>query len=271
MGPATLIPPGLDELGVEVYHDLDAALDGADVVNVLRIQLERQQPGLFPSLREYQRLFGITKERLQRVVYPDVLILHPGPANLGVEITPEVVEDRSVARGNRCRTGSLFAWPCCICFREVKAMRLLIKGGRIIDPAGKHAEGHDVDILCDAGSIVRIEPELNDVAADAVVDAAGAWVLPGFIICTHTWENLLRTPGAARYVGPSGGARGLCQGCRDAGHRSASGYSRSAARSLQSRSSGLVCDILPAGALTHGRSGQEPTEWASSLKRERSP
>lgn len=98
-GPATLIPPGLDELGVEVYHDLDAALDGADVVNVLRIQLERQQPGLFPSLREYQRLFGITKERLQRAAHPDVLILHPGPANLGVEITPEVVEDsRSAVR-----------------------------------------------------------------------------------------------------------------------------------------------------------------------------
>lgn len=92
-GPATLIPPGLDQLGVEVYTDLDAALDGADVVNVLRIQLERQKPGLFPSLREYQRLFGITRERLQRVARPDVLILHPGPANLGVEITPEVMED----------------------------------------------------------------------------------------------------------------------------------------------------------------------------------
>ena len=92
-GPATLIPPGLDQVGVEVYTDLDAALDGADVVNVLRIQLERQKPGLFPSLREYQRLFGITRERLQRVARPDVLILHPGPANLGVEITPEVMED----------------------------------------------------------------------------------------------------------------------------------------------------------------------------------
>lgn len=98
-GPATLIPPGLEQLGVEVYTDLDAALDGADVVNVLRIQLERQKPGLFPSLREYHRLFGITQERLQRVARPDVLILHPGPANLGVEITPEVVEDpRSAVR-----------------------------------------------------------------------------------------------------------------------------------------------------------------------------
>ena len=95
-GPPTLIPPGLDEWGVEVYHDADRAIEGADVVNVLRIQKERQARGLFPSLREYTALYGITKERL-RLLPEDALVMHPGPANLGVEITQEVVDDpRSV-------------------------------------------------------------------------------------------------------------------------------------------------------------------------------
>ncbi len=97
-GPPTLMPLGLRELGVEVYHDLDAALEGADVINVLRIQRERQKKGLFPSLREYVRLYGVTKERLRRAK-EDVMIMHPGPANLGVEIAQDVVEDeRSVVR-----------------------------------------------------------------------------------------------------------------------------------------------------------------------------
>jgi len=97
-GPPTLMPHGLRELGVEVYHDLDAALEGADVINVLRIQRERQKKGLFPSLREYVRLYGVTKERLRRAK-DDVMIMHPGPANLGVEIAQDVVEDeRSVVR-----------------------------------------------------------------------------------------------------------------------------------------------------------------------------
>lgn len=95
-GPPTLIPPGLQELGVKVCHNVDEALEGADVVNVLRIQLERQKKGLFPSVREYAHLYGINRERLQRLA-PDALLLHPGPANLGVEITEEATEDpRSV-------------------------------------------------------------------------------------------------------------------------------------------------------------------------------
>lgn len=98
VGPPTLIPPGLERRGVEVYHDLERALTGADVVNVLRIQLERQKKGLFPTLREYSRLYGITRERL-KAAKEDVLIMHPGPANLGVEITDEVAADpRSAIR-----------------------------------------------------------------------------------------------------------------------------------------------------------------------------
>ena len=96
VGPPTLIPPGLEAYGVRVCHDLDEGLTGADVVNVLRIQLERQKGGLFPSTREYARLFGINRERLKRLS-KDALLMHPGPANLGVEISEEATEDpRSV-------------------------------------------------------------------------------------------------------------------------------------------------------------------------------
>src|SRR5690606_1825613 len=92
VGPPTLMPPGLEELGVRVSYDLDRVLPEADVVNVLRIQRERQPTALIPSLREYTRYFGLTRERLERL-RPDALILHPGPANLGVEIVQEAVDD----------------------------------------------------------------------------------------------------------------------------------------------------------------------------------
>lgn len=92
VGPPTLIPPGLEEQGVEVSYDLDEALAGADVVNVLRLQLERQKKGLFPSVREYARLYGLNRARLARLS-PEALVMHPGPANLGVEITEEAAAD----------------------------------------------------------------------------------------------------------------------------------------------------------------------------------
>ncbi len=91
VGPATLIPQKIEELGVKVYHDLDEVIGQFDVINLLRIQLERQRQNLFPTIREYSRLFGITGERMRRAK-PDVLIMHPGPINRGVEITPEVAD-----------------------------------------------------------------------------------------------------------------------------------------------------------------------------------
>ncbi len=90
-GPATLIPPKIEQMGVKVVYDIDEALEEADVVNVLRIQLERQQEGLFPSLREYTRFFGINKERLRKAK-PGLLIMHPGPVNRGVELSQEVAD-----------------------------------------------------------------------------------------------------------------------------------------------------------------------------------
>ena len=90
-GPSTLLPVEMEKMGVEVYTDLNKALWGADVVNVLRLQLERQERGFLPTLREYSRLFGITKERLA-LLNINYSIMHPGPINRGVEITPEVAD-----------------------------------------------------------------------------------------------------------------------------------------------------------------------------------
>jgi len=90
-GPSTLLPAEVEKLPVTVFTDLNAAIDGADVVNVLRIQLERMDRGFFPSIREYSTLFGINKSRLRRAKR-DVLVMHPGPMNRGIEITPEVAD-----------------------------------------------------------------------------------------------------------------------------------------------------------------------------------
>lgn len=90
-GPPTLIPADVQQLGVEVAYRLDDILPECDVVNVLRIQFERQRSGLFPSIQEYFRLFGMHAERLRRSKR-DILLLAPGPINRGVELTPEVAD-----------------------------------------------------------------------------------------------------------------------------------------------------------------------------------
>jgi aspartate carbamoyltransferase catalytic subunit len=89
-GPPTLIPPGLERLA-QVTHRIDEAIEGADVVMMLRIQLERMSGGFFPTTREYHRVFGLTEERVRRAKR-DVLVMHPGPMNRGVEIASEVAD-----------------------------------------------------------------------------------------------------------------------------------------------------------------------------------
>ena len=91
VGPKTLIPPEAKNLPVEVYTDIEEGIKGADVVNILRIQLERMKKGLFPSLREYSKFFGITTERL-KLAKDDAIVMHPGPMNRGVEIMPDVAD-----------------------------------------------------------------------------------------------------------------------------------------------------------------------------------
>ncbi|KPL04294.1 MAG: aspartate carbamoyltransferase, partial [candidate division Zixibacteria bacterium SM23_73_2] len=90
-GPTTLMPYEIERMGVKAYSKLDQALEGRDVVMVLRIQLERQKSGLLPSLREYTNTFGITKDRLKGL-NKNFTIMHPGPLNRGIEITPEVAD-----------------------------------------------------------------------------------------------------------------------------------------------------------------------------------
>ncbi len=90
-GPSTLIPRHIQRLGVEVFHNIDEIIEQVDVMNILRLQLERQRRGLFPSLREYHNYFGITRERLERATRP-ILIMHPGPMNRGVEISSDVAD-----------------------------------------------------------------------------------------------------------------------------------------------------------------------------------
>jgi len=90
-GPATLLPPGLAELGVHVTTRVEEALEGADVVNVLRLQLERMEKALFPSVAEYHRFWGINANRL-KLARPDVTLMHPGPMNRGVEISSAIAD-----------------------------------------------------------------------------------------------------------------------------------------------------------------------------------
>jgi len=90
-GPATLIPPGMKAAGVHVTTSIDEAVEDADVIMMLRIQLERMEGGFFPSLREYFTTFGMTEARVSRAK-PDVIIMHPGPMNRGVEIASEVAD-----------------------------------------------------------------------------------------------------------------------------------------------------------------------------------
>lgn len=90
-GPSTMIPKFIEELGVNVIHNIDEAIQENDVLNVLRIQLERKAREYFPSIREYANYFGITQARLEKSG-KDILILHPGPINRGVELSSEVAD-----------------------------------------------------------------------------------------------------------------------------------------------------------------------------------
>lgn len=90
-GPPTLLPVGIQELGVQVFRRVEEAIEWADVLNVLRLQLERMQSGFVPSLREYNRFYGVSSARLERA-REDLLILHPGPINRGVEMDSDVAD-----------------------------------------------------------------------------------------------------------------------------------------------------------------------------------
>lgn len=112
-GPRTLMPVELEPLGVRVVHSIDEAIEGADVIMMLRIQLERQGRMLFPSTREYFNLFGLTAERMARAK-EDAIVMHPGPMNRGVEIASDVADGpfsvilEQVTNGVAVRMGVLY-------------------------------------------------------------------------------------------------------------------------------------------------------------------
>ncbi|MBM4122578.1 MAG: aspartate carbamoyltransferase catalytic subunit [Nitrospira sp.] len=113
VGPPTMMPASLEKLGAQVHYNLDKALQGVDVIMMLRLQLERQGRALFPTIREYSNLYGLTAERL-RLAAPGALVMHPGPINRGVEIAPDVADSFSsvildqVSNGVAVRMGILY-------------------------------------------------------------------------------------------------------------------------------------------------------------------
>ena len=113
IGPPTMLPAFVERLGVRVFYDMDEGIRGADVVMMLRLQLERQGRALFPTIREYARLYGLTAERL-KLAEAGVLVMHPGPINRGVEVAPEVADSLSsvildqVANGVAVRMALLY-------------------------------------------------------------------------------------------------------------------------------------------------------------------
>jgi aspartate carbamoyltransferase catalytic subunit len=112
-GPPTLIPPFVQELGVKVCYRLEDAIRDVDVIMMLRVQHERMAAGLIPSIREYSRYWGLTLDKLSAHARPDVLIMHPGPVNRGVELSPDVADGPysvildQVAHGLAVRMGVL--------------------------------------------------------------------------------------------------------------------------------------------------------------------
>ena len=118
-GPATLVPREFEKVGVRVCESLRDALEGADVINLLRIQHERQRAGFFPSTAEYARVFGLGRDS-QKYIKPDALIMHPGPINRGVELDSELADGpqsvilQQVTNGLAVRMASLFLVAGCL-------------------------------------------------------------------------------------------------------------------------------------------------------------
>lgn len=103
-GPPTLIPQKIGDLGVKVFYNLDEALQDVDVINILRIQLERQQENLFPSVHEYVELYQMTKDKL-KFAKKDVMVMHPGPMNRGIEISSEVADSSAAVINEQVTNG----------------------------------------------------------------------------------------------------------------------------------------------------------------------
>lgn len=125
-GPATLIPYGMEQLGCKVFKSVQEAMIDADVVMGLRIQLERQKSGLFPSVREYSRFFGIDEKRM-KFAKPDALVMHPGPVNRGVEFSSYVVDGEQSVINEQVTNGVAV---------RMAVMYMLSRGGSAVNDNG---------------------------------------------------------------------------------------------------------------------------------------
>jgi len=103
-GPSTLMPPHIEQMGAKPVKTIEEAVQDADIVIALRIQLERQQKGLFPTVREYSKFFGLNKNKLA-LAKPDALLLHPGPVNRGIELTSEIIDGENSVINQQVKNG----------------------------------------------------------------------------------------------------------------------------------------------------------------------
>jgi aspartate carbamoyltransferase catalytic subunit len=155
-GPPTLIPAACQELGVKVSHRLEEAIAHADVVMMLRLQHERMLAGLIPSLREYSRVWGLSLDKL-RHCRPDVLIMHPGPVNRGVELAPEVADSKYSVILDQVSNGVIVRMAVLYLLAGTRRMSLLLRNGRVVDPASGIDAVQDV-YVADGRVITGKEP-----------------------------------------------------------------------------------------------------------------
>ena len=300
VGPATLVPAAMRELGAQVCHDFDEILPEMDVVNMLRIQNERLEEQPFPSTREYTRLFGLTADRVRRAK-PELLIMHPGPINRGVEMSPDVADGtrsvvlEQVTNGLAVRMAVLTlltgaaaaapkpeplataerireeldgeAAPAPLPARPRTARTLIIRGGRVICPAqGLDGTG---DLVVEGGRIAAVGPAAGAEAGGDVetIDATGLIVAPGLIDC-HVH---FREPGKEEEETiASGTAAAVAGGFTTVATMPNTDppVDNEAAVAFQIRQAerAALARVCPIGCVTLGRAGERLAEIAQMLR-----
>jgi hypothetical protein len=182
VAPSTLMPAAIERMYVQPFTDFDAALEGADVVMMLRVQNERMEGGYIPSTREFHMRYGLTPERLA-LAKPDALVMHPGPMNRGVEIDSSVADGRALARSpSRSRWASPCAWPASTYSPDARAAwragheyRLPQREARL--PVGVSTGG---DLLVEGETIAAIGA-FDTPEAPKSIDLAGKMLAPALI------------------------------------------------------------------------------------------
>ena len=223
-GPRSLLPNAIDEMGVRIFDRVEEAIEWAEALNVLRLQFERMTAGYIPSAREYNRVFGISRERLDRAPR-DILILHPGPMNRGVEIDSDVADGPHSVILDQVTNGVAHGCSLSAGGRKARAGRsgegrqlsrargggtrmkpLLLKGGKLVDPSqGLNKIG---DLLIVDGKISGVGGSIAGPEGVEVIACDGLIVSPGFIdVHCH-----LREPGREDVETIATGARAAAAG-----------------------------------------------------------